>query len=55
MVFWWIYVDRCLGARVIVGVLWFCDVPISYAKVIDNRYGGVCMCAQVCCTALLFE
>ena len=34
MVFWWVYVDGCLVIKVEVGVLWFCDIPVSYAKVV---------------------
>ena len=50
MVFWWVDVDGCLVVKVKIGVLWFCDDPVSYAKMIDNGYGGVCSSAQVCCT-----
>ena len=32
MVLWWVDVDGCLVVKAKVGVLWFCDVPVSYAK-----------------------
>ena len=49
MVLWWVDVDGCLVVNVKIGVLWFCDVPVSYAKAINNGYGSVCLSAQVCC------
>ena len=49
MVLWWVDVDGCLVVNVKIGVLWFCDVPVSYAKAIDNGDGSICSSAQVCC------
>ena len=43
-----VYVDRCEVTGNKVGVLWVCDVPISYAKAVDNGYGFAGPCAQMC-------
>ena len=47
-VFGWVYVDGFDGARGEVGVFWVCDVPVSYAKTVDYRYGSAGPCAQMC-------
>ena len=49
-VFGWVYVDMYNGARSEIGMLWICDVPVSYAKVIDDRYGFASSCTQMCGT-----
>ena len=46
--FRWVYIDRYSGAGNEIGVLWVCDVPVSYAKAIDDRYGFASSCAQMC-------
>ena len=56
MVFWWVYVDGCLVINIKVGVLWFCDIPVSYAKAVGNGYSCICACAQVGCAGFfVFE
>ena len=43
-----IYVDRFGGVGFEVRVLWISDIPVSYAKAIDNGYGCASPCAQMC-------
>ena len=48
VVLWWVYVDGCL-VKIKVGVLWFCDVPVTYAKTVGDGYSSICTCTQVGC------
>ena len=43
----WVHIDVCGVAGDKVGVLWICDVPISYSETVDNGYGFAGPCAQV--------
>ena len=47
-IFGWVYIDRYDGAGNEIGVLWVCDVPVSYAEMVDYRYGSTGPCAQMC-------
>ena len=47
-VFRGIYVDRFSGIGFKVRVLWISDIPVSYAKAIDNGYGCTSPCTQMC-------
>ena len=39
-VFRWVYVDGFNGTRGEVRVFWVCDIPVTYAEVVD--YGDGC-------------
>ena len=43
-----IYIDGFDGAGDEVGVLWVCDVPVSYAEMVDYGYGFASLGAQLC-------
>ena len=49
-VLWCIYVDGFDGARDEIGVLWVCDVPVSYAEIVDYGYSCTSPGAQMCGT-----
>ena len=45
--FGWVYIDGFDGARGEVRVFWVCDIPISYAEVVDYRDGCTSPGAQM--------